>query len=352
MRSYSVSMKFSIAVMPGDGIGNEVVPEGLKVLQRAIELSGEPVELELTDYKVGAQRYHETGETLTDEELESLRGHDAIFFGACGDPSVPSGVLERGVILKMRFGLGHAVNLRPSKLFAGVTSPLADPGKIDFVVVREGTEGSYTGSGGSVRTDTPQEVATEVSVNTWYGVERAVRDAFARAQARNKKLTYVHKHNVMVHAGHLWRRVVEKVGQEYPEVAVNYEHTDACTIYMVTNPERYDVIVTDNLFGDILTDLAAAVTGGIGLAASGNLNVEGTAPSLFEPIHGSAPDIAGQQIADPTASILSGALMASHLGLETVAKAIETAVEADLAERDGTKRSTTEVGDAIAARLG
>lgn len=352
MRSYSVSMKFSIAVMPGDGIGNEVVPEGLKVLQRAIELSGEPVELELTDYKVGAQRYHETGETLTDEELESLRGHDAIFFGACGDPSVPSGVLERGVILKMRFGLGHAVNLRPSKLFAGVTSPLADPGKIDFVVVREGTEGSYTGSGGSVRTDTPQEVATEVSVNTWYGVERAVRDAFARAQARNKKLTYVHKHNVMVHAGHLWRRVVEKVGQEYPEVAVNYEHTDACTIYMVTNPERYDVIVTDNLFGDILTDLAAAVTGGIGLAASGNLNVEGTAPSLFEPIHGSAPDIAGQQIADPTASILSGALMASHLGLETVAKAIETAVEADLAERDGTQRSTTEVGDAIAARLG
>ena len=220
-------MKFSIAVMPGDGIGNEVVPEGLKVLQRAIELSGEPVDLELTDYKVGAQRYHETGETLTDEELESLRGHDAIFFGACGDPSVPSGVLERGVILKMRFGLGHAVNLRPSKLFAGVTSPLADPGKIDFVVVREGTEGSYTGSGGSVRTDTPQEVATEVSVNTWYGVERAVRDAFARAQARNKKLTYVHKHNVMVHAGHLWRRVVEKVGQEYPEVAVNYEHTDA-----------------------------------------------------------------------------------------------------------------------------
>ncbi|QPR37868.1 3-isopropylmalate dehydrogenase [Brevibacterium casei] len=345
-------MKFSIAVMPGDGIGTEVVPEGLKVLQRAIEVSGEPVELELTDYEVGAKRWHATGETLTDEDLESLRGHDAIFFGACGDPSVPSGVLERGVILKMRFGLGHAVNLRPSKLYAGVESPLAARPEIDFVVVREGTEGSYTGMGGSVRTDTPHEVATEVSVNTWYGVERAVRDAFARAQSRRKKLTYVHKHNVMVHAGHLWRRVVEKVGEEFPKVAVNYEHTDACTIYMVTDPQRYDVIVTDNLFGDILTDLAAAVTGGIGLAASGNLNVEGTAPSLFEPIHGSAPDIAGQQIADPTASILSGALMASHLGLETVAKAIEAAVEADLAERDGTQRTTAEVGDAIAARLG
>ena len=345
-------MKFSIAVMPGDGIGNEVVPEGLKVLKRAIDVSGEPVELDLTDYEVGAKRWHETGETLTDDELESLRSHDAIFFGACGDPSVPSGVLERGVILKMRFGLSHAVNLRPSKLFAGVTSPLANPGEIDFVVVREGTEGSYTGMGGSVRTDTPYEVATEVSINTWYGVERAVRDAFERAQARNKKLTYVHKHNVMVHAGHLWRRVVEKVGAEYPEVTFNYEHTDACTIYMVTDPGRYDVIVTDNLFGDILTDLAAAVTGGIGLAASGNLNVEGTGPSLFEPIHGSAPDIAGQQIADPTASILSGALMASHLGLDVVSKSIETAVEADLADRDGTKRSTAEVGDAIAARLG
>lgn len=353
MSSSLAGMKtYSIAVMPGDGIGTEVVPEGLKVLQRAIEVSGEPVALELTDYEVGAKRWHETGETLTDDELAALRDHDAIFFGACGDPSVPSGVLERGVILKMRFGLGHAVNLRPAKLFAGVESPLAARPAIDFVVVREGTEGSYTGMGGSVRTDTPHEVATEVSVNTWYGVERAVRDAFERAQARRKKLTYVHKHNVMVHAGHLWRRVVEKVGEEFPEVAVNYEHTDACTIYMVTDPERYDVIVTDNLFGDILTDLAAAVTGGIGLAASGNLNVEGTAPSLFEPIHGSAPDIAGKQIADPTASILSGALMASHLGLDSVAAAIEAAVEADLAERDGTPRTTAEVGDAIAARLG
>src|SRR5690625_1950702 len=231
-------MKFSIAVMPGDGIGNEVDPEGLKVLQRAIEVSGEPVDLEFTDYTVGAQRWHETGETLTDEELESLRGHDAIFFGACGDPTVPSGVLERGVILKMRFGLGHAVNLRPSRLCSGVTSPLGDPGKIGVVVVREGTEGSYTGSGRSVRTDTTHEVATEVSVNTWYGVERAVRDAFERAQARNKKLTYVHKHNVMVHAGHLCRRVVEKGGAESAVVAADYETTDAGTTTSDTAPSR------------------------------------------------------------------------------------------------------------------
>lgn len=341
-----------IAVMPGDGIGTEVVPEGLKVLNRAIEAAGEPVTLDTTTFEASARRWHETGETLTDDELAQLRDYDAIYFGACGDPSVPSGVLERGIILKMRFGLEHAVNLRPSKFYAGARSPLAEPGEIDFLVVREGTEGSYTGQGGNLRQDTVHEVATEVSVNTWYGVERTVRFAFAKAQARNKKLTYVHKHNVMVHAGHLWRRVVEHVAADYPEVTVNYEHTDACTIYMVTDPGRYDVIVTDNLFGDILTDLAAAVTGGIGLAASGNLNVEGTAPSLFEPIHGSAPDIAGQGIADPTAAILSAALMAETLGMEVVAKSIQTAVEADLAERGVAKRTTAEVGDAIAARIG
>ncbi|MFB9774827.1 3-isopropylmalate dehydrogenase [Brevibacterium otitidis] len=341
-----------IAVMPGDGIGTEVVPEGLKVLTRAIEAAGEPVTLDTTTFDASARRWHETGETLTDEELAALRDYDAIYFGACGDPSVPSGVLERGIILKMRFGLEHAVNLRPSRFYAGARSPLAEPGEIDFLVVREGTEGSYTGQGGNLRQDTVHEVATEVSVNTWYGVERTVRFAFEKAQARNKKLTYVHKHNVMVHAGHLWRRVVEHVGQEFPDVAVNYEHTDACTIYMVTDPGRYDVIVTDNLFGDILTDLAAAVTGGIGLAASGNLNVDRTAPSLFEPIHGSAPDIAGQGIADPTAAILSAALMAENLGMEVVAKSIQTAVEADLAERGDAKRSTAEIGDAIAARIG
>ncbi|MGO1398440.1 3-isopropylmalate dehydrogenase [Brevibacterium sp. Mu109] len=342
---------FKIAVMPGDGIGTEVVPEGLKVLTRAIEATGSDAVLDTEQFDASARRWHETGETLTDEEMERLRAFDAIFFGACGDPSVPSGVLERGIILKMRFGFEHAVNLRPSKLYPGATSPLANPGDIDFVVVREGTEGSYTGQGGTLREGTPNELATEVSVNTRYGVERTVRFAFEQARARRKKLTYLHKTNVMVHAGHLWRRVVESVGEEYPDVEVAYQHTDAAMIYMVANPSQYDVIVTDNLFGDLVTDLAAVVTGGIGLAASGNINVAGTAPSLFEPIHGSAPDIAGQGKADPTACILSGALMAENLGLTAVAEAIQTAVEADLADRGTAPRTTAEVGDAIAARL-
>ena len=343
---------FKIAVMPGDGIGTEVVPEGLKVLTRAIEVTGTDATLQTEQFEASARRWHETGETLTDEELERLRDFDAIFFGACGDPSVPSGVLERGIILKLRFGLEHGVNLRPSKLYPGVSSPLANPGDIDFVVVREGTEGSYTGQGGTLREGTPQEMATEVSVNTRFGVERTVRYAFERAQARRKKLAYLHKTNVMVHAGHLWRRTVESIAPEFPDVEVTYQHTDAAMIYMVAKPEEYDVIVTDNLFGDLVTDLAAVVTGGIGLAASGNINVEGTAPSLFEPIHGSAPDIAGQGKADPTASILSGALMAEHLGLTEVASAIQAAVEADLAARGDAPRTTAEVGDAIAARLG
>jgi 3-isopropylmalate dehydrogenase len=337
--------------MPGDGIGTEVVPEGLKVLSRAIAVTGTDATLQTEQFEASARRWHETGETLTDDELERLREFDAIFFGACGDPSVPSGVLERGIILKLRFGLEHGVNLRPSKLYPGVASPLANPGDIDFLVVREGTEGSYTGQGGTLREGTPQEMATEVSVNTRYGVERTVRYAFERAQARDKKLAYLHKTNVMVHAGHLWRRTVESIAPEFPEVEVTYQHTDAAMIYMVAKPADYDVIVTDNLFGDLVTDLAAVVTGGIGLAASGNINVEGTAPSLFEPIHGSAPDIAGQGTADPTASILSGALMAEHLGLTRVAQAIQTAVEADLASRGDAPRTTSEVGDAIASRL-
>ena len=343
---------FKIAVMPGDGIGTEVVPEGLKVLTRAIEVTGTDATLQTEQFEASARRWHETGETLTDEELERLRDFDAIFFGACGDPSVPSGVLERGIILKLRFGLEHGVNLRPSKLYPGISSPLANPGDIDFLVVREGTEGSYTGQGGTLREGTPQEMATEVSVNTRFGVERTVRYAFERAQARRKKLAYLHKTNVMVHAGHLWRRTVESIAPEFPDVEVTYQHTDAAMIYMVAKPEEYDVIVTDNLFGDLVTALAAVVTGGIGLAASGNINVEGTAPSLFEPIHGSAPDIAGQGKADPTASILSGALMAEHLGLTEVASAIQAAVEADLAARGDAPRTTAEVGDAIAARLG
>ncbi|GAA4287308.1 3-isopropylmalate dehydrogenase [Georgenia daeguensis] len=339
-----------LAVVAGDGIGPEVVAEGLKVLDTV--LAGSGVTVERTDFDLGAQRWHRTGETLTDEDLAAIREHDAILLGAIGDPSVPSGVLERGLLLKLRFALDHYVNLRPSRLYPGVPTPLADPGEVDFVVVREGTEGPYVGNGGAIRVGTPHEVANEVSVNTAFGVERVVRDAFARAQARpRKKLTLVHKHNVLVHAGHLWRRTVETVGAEYPEVSVDYAHVDAATIYMVTDPSRFDVIVTDNLFGDILTDLAAAITGGIGLAASGNVNPERTTPSMFEPVHGSAPDIAGQAKADPTATVLSVSLMLEHLGLTEEARRVSDAVAADIAERDGTPRSTGAVGDALAARV-
>jgi 3-isopropylmalate dehydrogenase len=342
---------FKIAVMPGDGIGTEVVPEGLKVLSRAIAVTGTDATLQTEQFEASARRWHETGETLTDDELERLREFDAIFFGACGDPSVPSGVLERGIILKLRFGLEHGVNLRPSKLYPGVASPLANPGDIDFLVVREGTEGSYTGQGGTLREGTPQEMATEVSVNTRYGVERTVRYAFERAQARDKKLAYLHKTNVMVHAGHLWRRTVEAVNAEFPDVTVDYLHVDAATIFLVTDPARFDVIVTDNLFGDILTDLAGAIVGGIGLAASANINPDRTAPSMFEPVHGSAPDIAGQGKADPTATVLSVALLLDHLGHADAAARVEAAVAADVLERAGRVRSTAEVGKDLAARI-
>lgn len=281
-----------------------------------------------------------------------LKDHDAILLGAIGDPSVPSGVLERGLLLKLRFAFDHFINLRPSKLFPNTATPLVSRPDIDFVVVREGTEGPYTGNGGSLRTGTPAEVATEVSVNTAYGVERVVRDAFDRAAARpRKKLTLVHKNNVLVYAGHLWKNTFDKVAAEYPQVTTDYLHVDAATIFFVTQPERFDVIVTDNLFGDILTDLAAAVTGGIGLAASGNINPTGAFPSMFEPVHGSAPDIAGQGKADPTATILSVALLLRHLGHETEAARIEDAVSADLAERDGKTRTTDEIGDALAVRV-
>ena len=341
---------FSLAVVPGDGIGPEVTAQALAVLD--VIAPQHDVSFQSTEYDLGARRWHETGETLPQTVLDEIRGHDAILLGAVGDPSVPSGVLERGLLLKLRFELDHYVNLRPSKLFPGVPTPLADPGDIDFVVVREGTEGPYVGNGGAIRVGTPQEVATEVSLNTAFGVERVVRDAFARAQARpRKKLTLVHKNNVLVHAGHLWSRTVEAVAAEFPEIAVDYLHVDAATIFLATDPARFDVIVTDNLFGDILTDLAAAVTGGIGLAASGNVNPDRTAPSMFEPVHGSAPDIAGQSKADPTAAILSAGLLLDHLGLPTAASQITEAVEADIASRDGSPRSTEEVGAAIASRV-
>ena len=329
------------------------IAEALKVLD--VVLPG----VERTEYDLGARRYHATGETLPDGFVDELKGYDAILLGAIGDPSVPSGVLERGLLLKLRFALDHYVNLRPNKYYPGVPTPLANPGEIDFLVVREGTEGLYCGNGGVVREGTPHEIATEVSVNTAFGVERVVRYAFEKANSRpRKKLTYVHKHNVLVNAGHLWRRTVEALNAEYPEVSVDYLHVDAATIFLVTDPGRFDVMVTDNLFGDILTDEAGAVTGGVGLAASGNINPEGAFPSMFEPIHGSAPDIAGKQIADPIATIASVALLLDHLGFADEARKVEAAIDADMAARAeaaaaGTplQRSTSEVGDAIAALL-
>ncbi|SIS07446.1 3-isopropylmalate dehydrogenase [Williamsia sterculiae] len=334
-----------LAVIPGDGIGPEVIDQALRVL-RAVRS-----DVETTDYDFGARRYHRTGELLTEDDLASIREHDAILLGAIGDPSVPSGVLERGFLLKMRFALDHHVNLRPSKLFAGVTSPLAGDPDIDFVVVREGTEGPYTGNGGAIRVGTPHEVATEVSLNTRFGVERVVRDAFARAQQRRKKLTLVHKTNVLTFAGSLWSRTVDEVATEFPDVSTDYCHVDAATIYLVTDPGRFDVIVTDNLFGDIITDIAAAVSGGIGLAASGNIDATGTNPSMFEPVHGSAPDIAGQGKADPTAAILSVALLLRQLGDEDAATRIEKVVADDLAGRTDAASGTTETGDRIVAAL-
>jgi len=346
--------RLSLAVIGGDGIGPEVVAEGLKVLRAAV---GDRVRVSETDYDLGARRWHATGETLPASVLEELRGHDAILLGAIGDPSVPSGVLERGVLLPIRFALDHFVNLRPARLYPGVVSPLdvarVAPGGIDFVVVREGTEGPYVGNGGLLRTGTPAEVATEVSVNTRFGVERVVRDAFARAQARPRKhLTLVHKHNVLTFAGHLWRRTVEEVGAEFPDVQTAYQHVDAATIFLVNDPGRFDVVVTDNLFGDIITDIAAAIAGGIGLAASGNINPARTTPSMFEPVHGSAPDIAGQGKADPTATVLSVAMLLEHVGLPDPAARVEAAVAADLAGRGSAARSTTQIGDALAARVG
>src|ERR1700742_5003361 len=306
-----MSRSINLAVIPGDGIGKEVVAQGLKVLTAVLP---QEVKLETTEYDLGATRWHRTGETLPDADLEALKQHDAILLGAIGDPTVPSGVLERGFLLKLRFAFDHYVNLRPSRLFPNTRTPLAGAPEIDFVVLREGTEGPYTGNGGAVRAGTPHEVATEVSVNTAFGVRRVVVDAFERAQQRRKHLTLVHKTNVLNFAGKLWSRIVAEVGADYPDVEVGYQHTDAATIFMVTDPGRFDVIVTDNLFGDIITDLAAAVTGGIGLAARGNIDANRTNPSMFEPVHGSAPDIAGQGIADPTAAIMSVALPLSHLG--------------------------------------
>lgn len=348
-----MSRVVKLAVIPGDGIGPEVIAEAEKVLDAAAAGSG--IRFDKTRFSLGAARFLETGDTLTGDDLDAIKANDAILLGAVGgvpgDPRLKDANIERGLLLKLRFELDHYVNLRPSKLYPGVPGPLADPGDIDFVVVREGTEGPYVGNGGSIRTGTPHEVANETSVNTAFGVERVVRYAFDLAERRRKKLTLVHKTNVLIHAGGIWKRLVDEVALEHPDVTVDYVHVDAATIYLVTNPARFDVIVTDNLFGDILTDLAGAVTGGIGLAASGNINPDGAFPSMFEPVHGSAPDIAGQQKADPTAAILSVSLLLDHLGLPGEAQRVTTAVEEDLAARSSAARSTAQIGDAIVARL-
>jgi len=363
-----------LAVIPGDGIGPEVIAEALKVLDVAAASAG--IDVVTTIFQLGAERYLETGDVLSDDDLAAIASHDAILLGAVGgvpgDPRLKDANIERELLLKLRFSLDHYINLRPTTIFPGASSPLADAGEVDFVVIREGTEGPYVGNGGAIRLGTPQEIATEVSINTAFGVERVIRFAFKTANSRpRKKLTLVHKTNVLSFAGSLWQRTVNQIATEFPEVAVDYLHVDAATIFLVTDPARFDTIVTDNLFGDILTDLAGAISGGIGLAASANINPEGAFPSMFEPVHGSAPDIAGKQIADPTAAILSVALLLDQQGLPELAAKVREAVTfdrlsrtsanllEDLGDEDSydpndsddpsTKlRTTTEIGDAIA----
>lgn len=338
--------KIKLAVIAGDGIGPEVVEQGLRILDAVSSKYG--FSIEKKEFELGAKYWHKTGETLPDTTLEELKNFDVILLGAVGDPSVPSGILERGLLLKLRFAFDQYINLRPAKLFDGVKGPLKTESKIDFVVVREGTEGPYVGAGGVLAEGTPSEIATEESLNTRKGAERVIRDAFARAMKRpRKKLTLVHKNNVLVRAGGLWTRTFNEIAKEFPEVQTDYLHVDAASMFFVTNPDRFDVVVTDNLFGDILTDIAAAICGGIGLAASGNINPEGKFPSMFEPVHGSAPDIAGKGIADPTATVMSVAMMLRHLGEDSAASDIERAVELDLANRGDSKRSTSQIGDSL-----
>ena len=336
----------------GDGIGPEVIAEAIKVLRATV--AGAAVET--TSYDLGAQRYARTGEILPEPVLAELAGQDAILLGAVGDPSVPSGLLERGLVLRLRFEFDQYVNLRPVRQFPGIGSPLTATATapLDMLVVREGTEGAYIEAGGILRQGTPAEIAMQESINTAFGVGRVTRQAFVAAAARpRRKLTLVHKTNILVHAGDLWRRTFEATAADFPDVAADYCHVDAALAYMVTQPDLFDVIVTDNLFGDVLTALGAAIGGGIGLAASASINPERTAPSTFEPVHGSAPDIAGKQQADPTAAILSAAMLCDHLGMTSQASRIEQAVAEDLLERQGewAARSTAEVGDDIAERV-
>lgn len=341
-----------IAVIGGDGIGPEVIGEAVKVLKAAVSDGA----VDTTSYDLGAQRYLRTGEILPADVLAEIGEHDAILLGAVGDPRVPSGVLERGLVLRLRFEFDQYVNRRPIRLFPGVGSPLTatTAAPIDILVVREGTEGAYIEAGGILRKGTPDEIAMQESINTAFGVGRVIRHAFGcAASRRRRKLTLVHKTNMLAHAGDLWRRRFEATAAEFPDVLADYCHVDAALMYLVTKPDLFDVIVTDNLFGDVLTALGAAIAGGIGLAASASINPEHTGPSTFEPVHGSAPDIAGKQMADPTAAILSAAMLCDHLGMAAEASRIEQAVAEDLLERQGewAGRSTAEVGDDIAERV-
>jgi len=344
----SGSRAYTVACVPGDGIGPEVIAEARKAVDAAAARLG--FEVDWVAYDLGADRYLRTGEILPDTVLKEFGGVDAILLGAVGRPDVPPGVLERGLLLRLRFELDLYVNLRPVKLYPGVVTPLAGrgPGDIDALVIRENTEGPYVGAGGVAHRDRPAEVATEVSLNTRAGVERCIRYAAARALERSGRLTLVHKTNVLVHAGDLWSRAAKQVAVE-TGVHLDYCHVDAACLYLVNDPGRFDVLVTDNLFGDIITDLGAAIAGGLGTAASANLNPAHTGPSLFEPVHGSAPDIAGTGKASPVAAVLSAALLLEHLGERDAATALETGVMAALP--DAARYSTRELGDQIAAAV-
>ncbi len=323
-------MGYKVGIIGGDGIGPDVIREGLKVI------AATGVALDTVDYDLGGLRFLRDGTILPDSVVDEWRGLDALYLGAVGTPDVPPGVIERGLLLKMRFDLDLYVNRRPFTL---------PENNVDFEVIRENTEGTYAGEGGFLRKGTPHEIATQGSVNTRHGVERCVRYAFDLARSRRKHCTLVHKTNVLTFAGDLWERTFNEVALEYPDVATAYNHVDAACIYFVESPQRYDVIVTDNLFGDILTDLGGAISGGIGQASSGNLNPSRTGPSMFEPVHGSAPDIAGQNKANPTAAVLSGAMMLEFLGETDAAARIRAACS------QPASGSTTEVGDILASRV-
>jgi 3-isopropylmalate dehydrogenase len=349
-------MTYRLAVIGGDGVGPEVTSEALKAIQTAGARFG--FEISIDEYDLGGGRFLTTGEVLPTSIQDELSHHDAILLGAVGRPDVPPGVLERGLLLKLRFDFDLYVNLRPVKLYPGVPTPIAGltPDRCDLVVIRENTEGLYVGAGGIARRGTPHEIATQESINTRFGVERACRFAFERAGKRGKRLTLCHKTNVLNYAGDLWQRTVIEVAADYPDVTVDYVHVDAACLYLVQTPERFDVIVTDNLFGDIITDLGAAVQGGLGLAASGNLNPDRTSPSMFEPVHGSAPDIAGKGWANPVAAVLSASMCLEHLGEPDAAAAVEEAAVSVLPELKtmggpDMGMSTSEIGELIAARI-